>query len=271
MLDPVFLDGTRGRILCTFFDPGEGSRSGDGLLLLPPFAEEMNKARRMLARLGYALAERGFVTALPDPFGTGDSEGDFAEADWAVWRQDVVTAANALLDRGVERLVVAGLRTGALLALATLDELPRPPGRLLFWQPVTNGRQFLTRFLRLRLAASMMGGERESTSDLRARLEAGESLEIAGYELSPGLAAALDALDANEMAPPPGVPVHWLEVSSSEPPKMSAGGVRVVEAWRSSGREIREEAVAGDAFWATQEIVEVPELIERSVERVMGR
>ncbi len=65
--------------------------------------------------------------------------------------------------------------------------------------------------------------------------------------------------------------MHWLEVSSADPPKVSAGGARVVEAWRSAGCEVREEAVAGDAFWGTQEIVDVPELIECSVERVMGR
>lgn len=271
MLDPVFLDRPRGRIHCTFFDPGPGRRSGDGVLLLPPFAEEMNKSRRMMARLGHALAERGYVTALPDPFGTGDSEGDFGEADWDVWRDDVVAAARALGERGTERLTLGGLRTGVLLGLDTLDRLPIAPERLLFWHPVTNGRQFLTRFLRLRLAASMRGGERESTSDLRARLEAGEPLEIAGYELSPELAAALDRLDANRMIPPTGIPVHWLEVSSADPPKISAGAERVIGEWRSAGCDVVSEAVGGDAFWATQEIVDVPKLIEWSVERLTGR
>jgi len=271
VLDPVFLDGSRGRVLCTFFDSGPGQRTGDGLLLLPPFAEEMNKSRRMMARLGYALAERGWVTALVDPFGTGDSEGDFGEADWNIWRGDVVTAAEALFDRGVERLVVAGLRTGALLALDSLSDLPRTPGRLVFWQPVTSGRKFLTQFLRLRLAASMMGGEPESTSDLRARLAAGESLEIAGYELSPALADALEGLDAGAMALPAGIPVDWLEVSPADPPKVSTAAQRVIEGWRSHGCDVREEAVSGDAFWATQEIVDVRALIERSVAWVTGR
>lgn len=271
MLDPEFLDRLRGRIHCTLFDPGPGSRSGDGLLLLPPFAEEMNKSRRMMALLGHALAEHGFVTALPDPFGTGDSEGDFGEAEWSVWRDDAVAAARALRERGTERLTLGGLRTGALLGLDALDHLPFAPERLLLWQPVTNGRQFLTRFLRLRLAASLRGGGRESTGDLRSRLEAGEPLEIAGYELSPGLAAALDGLDAHRMMPPAGIPVHWLEVSSATPPKISTAAERVITEWRSAGCEVAAEAVAGDTFWATQEIVDVPGLIERSVERVTGR
>ncbi|MDZ7829153.1 MAG: hydrolase 2, exosortase A system-associated [Halofilum sp. (in: g-proteobacteria)] len=268
MLDPVFLDGTRGRVLCTFFNPGPGNRTGDGLLLLPPFAEEMNKSRRMMARLGHALAERGWVTALVDPFGTGDSEGDFGEADWDTWRADAGTAAGALLERGVERLALCGLRTGALLALDGCRDLPLVPARLMLWQPVTNGRQFLTRFLRLRLAASMSGGERESTADLRARLEAGESLEIAGYELAPALARALDSLDAQALRPPEGVAVDWLEVSGAEPPKLSAASERVIDAWRTDGFAVQSEAVAGDAFWATQEIVDVPELIDRSLARL---
>lgn len=267
MLDPAFLRGRHGRIHCTFFRPEAVTPTG--VLFLPPFAEEMNKSRRMMARLGHALADRRWVMALPDPFGTGDSEGDFAEADWAAWRDDVLTTAEALVERGVERLVVGGLRTGVLLALAVLDRLPVTPERLLFWQPVTSGQQFLTRFLRLRLAASMTGGERESTGDLRARLDAGEALEIAGYELSPALARALDELDAKALVPPASVPVDWIEVSGGREPRVSPAGTRVAEVWREAGCEVMQQAVAGDPFWTTQEIVDVPELVERSVERLV--
>lgn len=264
MLDPAFLEGGSGRIHCTFFRPDQAA-SPTGVLFLPPFAEEMNKARRMMALFGHRLAGEGWVMALPDPFGTGDSEGDFAEARWAAWRDDVVTTVAALRERGVERLVLAGLRTGALLALDALAHLPLAPQRLLLWQPVTSGRQFLTQFLRLRLAASMAGGERESTGDLRARLVAGEALEIAGYELSPELALALERLDAKALAPPAAVPVDWFEVSGAEEPRVSPAGVRVAETWREAGCAVTPEAVAGDPFWTTQEIVEVPALLERSL------
>lgn len=263
MLDPAFLEGQCGRIHCTFFRPRASAPTG--LLFLPPFAEEMNKSRRMMARLGHALVGQGRIMALPDPFGTGDSEGDFGAAGWAAWQADAVTAAQALIDRGVERLVVGGLRTGALLALDTLDRLPLAPERLLFWQPVTSGRQFLTQFLRLRLAASMAGGERESTGDLRARLAAGEPLEIAGYELSPALAEALDGLDAKALLPPADIPVDWFEVSGAEEPRISPAAARVADAWRETGCRVRQEAIAGDPFWTTQEIVDVPDLVERSL------
>jgi len=268
VLDPAFLEGRHGRIHCTFFRPGAATSTG--LLFLPPFAEEMNKSRRMMAQLGHALAARDWIMALPDPFGTGDSEGDFADARWAAWRADVLTAAGALRERGVERLILGGLRTGVLLALDTLRALPSPPERLLLWQPVTSGRQFLTRFLRLRLAASMSGGERESTPDLRARLAAGESLEIAGYELSPALAEALEGLDATALAPPADLPVDWFEVSSADEPRVPPAAARVAEAWRATGCAVAQEALAGDPFWTTQEIAEVPALVERSVARVVG-
>jgi hypothetical protein len=48
---------------------------------VPPFAEEMNKSRRMIAEVGRRLEGSGVGMLLVDLFGTGDSEGEFAQAD----------------------------------------------------------------------------------------------------------------------------------------------------------------------------------------------
>lgn len=276
MLEPTFLDGHRGRVLCTFFlpeDSGNPENSGRGLLLLPPFGEEMNKSRAMLAWFGYAAARAGIVAAILDPYGTGDSEGEFAEAEWAGWREDVVAAAAALASRGAERLTVCGLRTGALLSLDACRHLPALPEGLVLWHPVASGRQFLTQFLRLRLAAGMGAGPRdaaESTEALRARLQQGEVIEVAGYALAPDLARSLDALDAETLAPPLQVPAHWLEISGALPPRVSPAGGRVVDAWKQAGCRVEMEAVGGASFWATQEIASAPQLIERSLECLLA-
>ena len=55
------------------------------VLVVPPFAEEMNKCRRIVTEVALGLADRGVATLVPDLHGTGDSAGDFAEADWATW------------------------------------------------------------------------------------------------------------------------------------------------------------------------------------------
>ena len=263
MLDPVFIDGGRGRIHCTLFRPATTPRAG--LLWLPPFAEEMNRSRRMMAGLGHALAARGWLTALPDLCGTGDSAGDFAAADWSVWRDDVTATARRLAAEGVDEFVIGGVRSGALLALDVLATLAQPSRRVLLWQPLPSGRLQLRQFLRLRVAAAMGGAARESTADLQARLDAGETVEIAGYDLSPSLAGALAALELEQLMPPPGVAVDWLEVGAGEAPEPGVASMAIATAWRAAGHDVHLGTVAGDPFWTTQEIAWVQPLIDRTV------
>ena len=91
---------------------------------------------------------------------------------------------------------------------------------------------------------------------------AGNSVEVAGYSLSPALAAGLSAAG---LATPPPVPVVWLEVGGE---KLSPASQRVVDGWREQGREAVTGAVAGEPFWATQEIAEAPALAAMTAERL---
>src|SRR5665647_2167413 len=82
-----------GQRFCLFY-PAECGASGDavrGLVLyIHPFAEEMNKARRMAALQARALAQAGYAVLQIDLLGCGDSSGDFGEATWKNWVRDVV-------------------------------------------------------------------------------------------------------------------------------------------------------------------------------------
>ena len=78
-----FVDGAQGRILLVCHWPA--SAATRAVIVLPPLAEEMNKARRLLWAVGQALAAHGIMTVIPDLYGTGDSEGDFADAAWDGW------------------------------------------------------------------------------------------------------------------------------------------------------------------------------------------
>jgi alpha/beta superfamily hydrolase len=74
---PFFLDGPAGNLFCLHFPrstPGGARRCA---LVLPPFAEELNKSRRMGALAARALQRAGHDVLLIDLYGTGDSAGDF--------------------------------------------------------------------------------------------------------------------------------------------------------------------------------------------------
>ncbi len=235
-----------------------------GLVYLPPFAEEMNRARRMAALQARRLADLGIDVLLLDPFGTGDSAGQFCEARWEIWREDAKVALGWLEQRTGAAVGLWGLRLGALLAAEVAAEAPDRPARLLLWQPVLTGERHLTQFLRLQLAAGMAeAGARTSTRELRARLGAGETLEIAGYELAPDLAEAIAELTlAEPLARLGRLPVDWLEVAGDAPADLAPASRAAVERAQAAGIEITAGAVTGPPFWAIQEITLAPALLD---------
>ena len=175
----------------------------ESLIVVPPLAEEMNRSRRMFTLLGQRLAAAGIVTTVVDLAGTGDSDGEFGDATWEAWLDDLDAVTVRALAGGCRRLWLCGLRLGALLALDFVARrAPAPDTRLLLWQPIIEGSAALTQFLRLRLAECMRAGAppKETTRELRERLRAGESLEVAGYMLNPALGAAIDGLSWTRLA-----------------------------------------------------------------------
>jgi exosortase A-associated hydrolase 2 len=226
-----------------------------------PFAEEMNKSRRMAALQARALADAGWTVLQPDLFGCGDSEGDFGQADWQQWRSDIIDATAWLHVHTGCRPSLWGLRAGCLLASEVARDMEHAPN-LLFWQPVVSGRQFLQQFLRLKVASQLFGDSppaRVRTSDLYDRLVGGNVVEIAGYALSPGVALGLGAAEA--LPPVAPVRVAWLEVGPHAPTELSSAAQVRIQSWRAAGHRVAARAVPGVPFWQTQEIAECPELI----------
>jgi len=258
------MPGAAGPLFIQLFSPHE-SVSGKAVLLVPPFAEELNKSRRMLALLGRALNRRGVSLMIPDLFGTGDSSGDFAEARWELWLDDLGRCAKWLQTEGVTHLSLLGVRLGALLAVELAERLEPACDNLLFWQPLVNGNQALTQFLRLRIATGMfVGNEKETTASLRQLLHAGESVEVAGYELAPELALALETRGLDRIQPRVATSIVWLELASRPGRAAPPAALQLMDSWRGEGLPVVFESVIGDPFWATQEITEAPALIEAS-------
>jgi exosortase A-associated hydrolase 2 len=228
-----------------------------------PFGEEMNKSRRMAALQSRALAGAGFAVLQIDLLGCGDSSGDFGDATWADWIDDVVRAAQWLQARYDAPLWLWGLRAGCLLAT---DAAARLGGdcRFLFWQPAVAGKPLLQQFLRLKAAADMQQSDAKATMDaLRTALAAGEAVDVAGYKLHPALAAGLE--HASLEAPLRSTEVRWLELSTRDGAELLPGSMRGIEAWRQAGHAVSAAVVHGPAFWQTQEIEDAPVLIEATI------
>jgi exosortase A-associated hydrolase 2 len=260
-------------LFVTVREPDGASGAARGcVLVIPPFGEEMNKARRMVAEAAIRLAEQGIVTVIPDLYGTGDSGGDFVDADWETWRADLGCVAVWAEGRGmpVDRLLA--VRLGAALALDCIasGSLSGRYRCTVFWQPVFDGVRFLTQFLRLRTAASLAGDKKESVAELRASLAAGQSVEVAGYVLSPGLASALGRLSMPEVLPAELGVVTSLEVTRSEDAAASMPLAHLCERSVAAGRSAVVHAVAGEPFWSSTEVVTVPGVIDSTCGSLLG-
>jgi exosortase A-associated hydrolase 2 len=264
--EPFFLGSGADRRFCLFHPPAGTCRGA--VLYVPPFAEELNRTRRMAALGARRLAARGYGVLQIDLLGTGDSAGDFADARWDLWKQDLDTGAAWLRARIDMPLTLWGLRLGALLALDHARTAAIPLAPLLLWQPVASGSTYLTQFLRLRTANAMLGEDaaaQSGTKALRAALQAGATLEIAGYDLTPELALAIDALPAPDALAPP-VPAHWFEVLGAPGQAPGPAAARAGAAWEGRGTPLHVHVVTGSAFWATTAVSTCPALLDATVD-----
>jgi len=242
-------------------EPGGGAAPRGAIVYVQPFAEEMNKSRRMAALQSRALAARGWMVVQPDLEGCGDSEGEFGSCDWRSWVADVIDAAAYVGERSGLTPKMWGLRAGCLLACAAARQLPDATD-IVMWQPVASGSAFLRQFLRLKVAAAMFGSA-EQKVDSKSLLDAlaqGRAVEIAGYTVGPALAAGLEEARLEPAATP--ARVCWLEVSNRTPAELAPAAATPLAAFAKQGHLVTAQAVTGPPFWQTQEIEECPALLD---------
>jgi exosortase A-associated hydrolase 2 len=265
----VFVEGPAGALAVVVWAPAQSAPVATALYL-PPFGDEMNKSRRMVALQARALAAAGWAVAALDPRGTGDSAGDHAQATWQGWREDALHVWHWLRQHYPPPSLLWGLRLGAHLAADLAGECRVSPAALLLWQPVPSGRTFFQQQLRAGMIRGIGSGEdpREAQSP-RARLEAGGIVEIAGYGIHPDLVAGAERADAS-LPLRTSMPVIVREVTVASPAVASPGIARVAARWRDAGAKVDAEAITGASFWAAQEIAEVPGLVASTTRAVFA-
>lgn len=250
---PFFLGADEGERFFLYHEPEPGVPARGAILYVQPFAEELNKSRRMVALQARAYAQMGFGVLQIDLYGCGDSSGEFAQARWEIWLSDLARAWRWLERRNLGPCYLWGLRLGGLLALDFARQA-RPAGVIL-WQPAISGRVYLNQFVRLQSAARLFSATPAAEQDT----------EIAGYLMPPPLSATICQLDASTMAPR--CPVQWLELNAMPPggagEYAQAAGAAValqpasallIERWRADGTSVHACAVRGEPFWTSAEI-----------------
>ena len=255
-VEPFFFDAEPGTRFSLYHAPAQQSAARGAILYVHPFAEELNRSRRMAALQSRRFAAMGFAVLQIDLFGCGDSCGDFNAARWDLWKRDLATARAWLAERSAGPLYLWGLRLGGLLALDFAAA--HPVDGIILWQPYLNGRSCINHFLRQRLRAEP--GAVRTSAALRAQLLARGMLEVAGYELAAPLVQAIDGVDAAALALPP-CPVHWFASGTPPPARLAASAARLARRWAPHGTSLHFHAVDGLPFWAGGSL-ECPALLD---------
>lgn len=274
--EAFFLEAASGRLFCTYragrvsasASRGSGARA---VLVLPPFAEEMNKARRMLALFAQRAQAAGISVLIPDLHGTGDSDGEFGNATLETWSDDIRACADWLAREAAAPLSALALRFGALQA-GSLPTRLFAGGQLVLWQPATSGRLLVNQFLRLKLAGQLLAGTdaQGDMAALRQDLKRAGSLEVAGYTVRRELVESIESLELSKTDLHAFGSITAFEIAATDAPAVSPALSRALDVWRRQGAAVASSTVAGDPFWATTEIAIVPRLLDATIERFMA-
>ena len=127
---------------------GDPANAHAVLVICPALLHEHFLSYRMLALLCQRLAANGWATLRFDYFGSGDSGGDDGDFSLAGASADTRTAIAWMRERSGAPLLLAGVRGGAWPATACMHLADR----LLLWQPLASGADWLADLLRADLA-----------------------------------------------------------------------------------------------------------------------
>ncbi len=261
--------GSDEHLMALWHAPASTTEMRGVVLYVHPFAEEMNKTRRMAALQARALAAAGYGVLQIDLKGCGDSSGEFGDASWADWVSNVHTAVRWLGAKSPAPLTLWGLRAGCLVLADAAAQMPDETCSFVFWQPTPQGAPVLRQLLRTAAAAAFLdGGGKGVVDGLRKRLAAGQAIEVGGYRVHPALAAGLE--QARLPVPARLNRLVWLEVSAvagpaaSHPP-LTPASISASAPWRQAAASFEVRLIPGPPFWQTAEIETASALIEATL------
>jgi len=257
---PRFLGEEGSRFLTLQFSPAGKPRAH--IVFLPPFGEEMNRCRSLVASQARRFANAGYSCTLIDFYGTGDSEGQLRDASLAIWKDNIRRAVNVLQQECPVPLILWGLRLGGLLALDYAVTSTPKPRDIILWQPVNAAALYITQVLRQRVASLMVRDlPPETTKEIRQRLREGEDVEVAGYILGGKLVQDIEDIDVSTMAELCSGSIYWLEHTTEAGKEIGMAARKMVDQLAQQGNRMEVRTFCDPPIWQIHERDFAPQLL----------
>jgi len=158
------------------------------LVIVPPFGYEAVSAHRSLRALAIRAAEAGLDAWRIDLDGTGDSAGDDRDPDRvAAWCASIAAAIEAARAEGAGRVILAGVRLGATLAVNVAAARSDVAGVIAI-APVVAGKKWLREMRALQAALGLAPAPTPQP----------DGDEALGFWISPATRDAITALELDK-------------------------------------------------------------------------
>lgn len=209
------------------------------IFFVPPFGEEMNRCRSLVANQARCFAELGYTCTVLDLYGTGDSEGELCEASLELWFSNIQTAIEQCAVNQSLPVVLWGLRLGALIAMDFSSQSSIAFHDMLLWQPVISGKRYVSQILRQRIAAQVGNHQQpETTKQIRQRIGEGQHVEVSGYTIGEPLIGDIEAIEPNSFGRLCSGRIFWMENTSGSAQELSVASRKAVAALQDAGNDL---------------------------------
>ena len=197
-LHPFFMPAKYGKCFVLEYIPAPEFSNKQSVLIIPPFAEENNNSRKMHSAIARKLANEGFSVFMIDLFGTGDSEGQFIDALWDDWLDNIKLLFENHLKQKFIKTNILATRLGVLMLVDLFDNESLFINKCLLLQPVLKGKTFTKQLMRTKIAAMAFKGEKCTQNDLQQALEEQGLIEISGYQISKSMLDKIESKSIND-------------------------------------------------------------------------
>ncbi|MFT3790701.1 MAG: alpha/beta hydrolase [Rudaea sp.] len=169
--------------------------AGVGLVIVPPFGYEGICAYRSVRHLAEVAARRGAVALRFDPDGWSDSAGDDLDPDrLEAWLASIADACDLMRGAGADRIVLAGIRLGALLAALAAERRDDIAGLVAIAAPAS-GKAWLREGRALQLALDLAAPPAGTVRDESVQ-------ELVGFALTEQTRADIGRIDLTRAVRP---------------------------------------------------------------------